>query len=47
MIGVIAGKSGDGWRVDIGSAHFAILDGLAFEGVTRRNKPNLKVLDIS
>lgn len=29
--------------MDIGSAHFALLDGLAFEGATKRNKPNLKV----
>jgi len=29
--------------VDIGSAHQASLDGLAFEGVTRRNRPNIKV----
>lgn len=42
-MGVVAARSGDGWRVDIGSAHFALLDGLAFEGATKRNKPNLKV----
>ena len=28
--------------MDIGSAHTATLDGLAFEGVTKRNRPNLK-----
>ena len=43
MIGVIAQKIGEGYRVDIGSAHFASLDGLAFEGASKRNKPNLKV----
>ena len=43
MIGVITQKIGEGFRVDIGSAHFASLDGLAFEGATKRNKPNLKV----
>lgn len=31
------------YRVDIGSAHPATLDALAFEGATKRNKPNLKV----
>lgn len=36
-------KVGEGFRVDIGSAHPASLDGLAFEGATKRNKPNLKV----
>jgi len=43
VVGVVVGRSGDGWRVDIGSAHFALLDGLAFEGATKRNKPHLKV----
>ncbi|KAF8895344.1 hypothetical protein BD779DRAFT_1498988 [Infundibulicybe gibba] len=43
VIGVIAQKLGEGFRVDIGSAHYASLDGLAFEGATKRNKPNLKI----
>ncbi len=43
MVGVITQKIGEGYRVDIGGAHMASLDGLAFEGATRRNKPNLKV----
>ncbi|KAF8842128.1 hypothetical protein BDN67DRAFT_989283 [Paxillus ammoniavirescens] len=43
VIGTVTGRSGEGWRVDIGSAHPASLDGLAFEGATKRNKPNLKV----
>jgi len=43
VIGVITQKIGEGYRVDIGSAHYASLDGLAFEGATKRNKPNLKV----
>lgn len=43
VIGVITQRQGDGYRVDIGSAHYANLDGLAFEGATKRNKPNLKV----
>lgn len=46
VIGVILGRSGEGWRVDIGSAHPALLDGLAFEGATKRSKPNLKVRDL-
>lgn len=29
--------------MDIGAAHPASLDGLAFEGATKRNRPNLKV----
>ncbi|KAG6816040.1 hypothetical protein H0H87_009106 [Tephrocybe sp. NHM501043] len=43
VIGVIVQKVGDGFRVDIGSAHSASLDGLAFEGATKRNKPNIKI----
>jgi hypothetical protein len=43
VIGVVLGRSADGWRVDVGSAHPALLDGLAFEGATKRSKPNLKV----
>ena len=43
VVGIVSARQGEGWRVDIGSAHQASLDGLAFEGVSRRNRPNLKV----
>ncbi|KAI0333779.1 exosome complex exonuclease RRP40 [Cubamyces sp. BRFM 1775] len=43
VVGVVVARSGENWRVDIGSAHMATLDGLAFEGATKRNRPNLKV----
>lgn len=43
VVGVVISRSGENWRVDIGSAHMASLDGLAFEGATKRNRPNLKV----
>jgi len=43
VIGVVTQKIGEGYRVDIGSAHYASLDGLAFEAATKRNKPNLKI----
>lgn len=43
VVGVVSARQGEGWRVDIGSAHQASLDGLAFEGASRRNRPNLKV----
>ncbi|KAJ7095788.1 exosome complex exonuclease RRP40 [Mycena belliarum] len=46
VIGVVVQKAGEGFRVDIGSAHSASLDGLAFEGATKRNKPNLKIGNI-
>ncbi|KZW04395.1 hypothetical protein EXIGLDRAFT_635935 [Exidia glandulosa HHB12029] len=43
VIGVVAHKAGEGYRVDIGGAHPASLDGLAFEGASKRNRPMLKV----
>ena len=42
-MGIVIARSGENWRVDIGSAHPANLDGLAFEGASKRNRPNLKV----
>jgi len=48
VIGVVVGKNGaEGFRVDIGGPHNANLDALAFEGATKRNRPNLKVIYIS
>lgn len=43
MIGIITGRHTEGYRVDIGSSQSASLDALAFEGATKRSKPNLKV----
>jgi exosome complex component RRP40 len=42
VVGQVIARSGENWRVDIGSAQMATLDGLAFEGATKRNRPNLK-----
>jgi len=48
VIGVVVGKNGaEGFRVDIGGPHNANLDALAFEGATKRNRPNLKVVSTS
>ncbi|TEB22756.1 hypothetical protein FA13DRAFT_1694959 [Coprinellus micaceus] len=43
VVGAVTQRQGEGYRVDIGGAHQASLDALAFEGATKRNKPNLKV----
>ncbi|ORX40171.1 hypothetical protein BD324DRAFT_616657 [Kockovaella imperatae] len=43
VLGTIIARHADGYRVDIGSASMASLDALAFEGATKRSKPNLKV----
>lgn len=43
VVGVITARHAEGYRVDIGSSQYAALDALAFEGATKRSKPNLKV----
>ncbi|EJC98493.1 uncharacterized protein FOMMEDRAFT_149221 [Fomitiporia mediterranea MF3/22] len=43
VVGTVIAKAGEGWRIDIGGAHMASLDGYAFEGATKRNKPNFKI----
>jgi len=43
VVGVVIARSGENYRVDIGAAHPATLDALAFEGASKRNRPNLKV----
>ena len=43
VVGVVIARSGESYRVDIGAAHPATLDALAFEGASKRNRPNLKV----
>ncbi|KAI9598762.1 hypothetical protein BDF19DRAFT_431353 [Syncephalis fuscata] len=43
VIGQITSRHAEEYRVDIGGAHMAVLPGLAFEGATKKNRPNLKV----
>eukprot|EP01102_Stenamoeba_stenopodia_P005811 TRINITY_DN16534_c0_g1_i1.p1 TRINITY_DN16534_c0_g1~~TRINITY_DN16534_c0_g1_i1.p1 ORF type:complete len:264 (-),score=63.96 TRINITY_DN16534_c0_g1_i1:27-788(-) len=43
VIGIIAEKHAENYKVDIGAAANAILSTLAFDGVTKKNKPNLVV----
>ena len=43
MIGVIEEKHGENYVVNIGAPSSALLPVLAFEGATRRNRPNLQV----
>lgn len=43
IIGIITARHAEGYRVDIGTSSSASLDALAFEGATKRSKPNLKV----
>ncbi len=43
VIGIITQKYGENFDVDIGGPFTATLPVLAFEGATRRNRPNLQV----
>ena len=43
VIGIITGKLGESFKVDIGSYLPAQLSFYAFEGATKKNKPDLKV----
>jgi exosome complex component RRP40 len=36
-------KLGDAFKVDIGTAHAAVLSLTAFEGASKRNRPNINV----
>ena len=47
MIGIIVEKHGENYVVDIGAPFSASLPVLAFEGATRRNRPNLQVYCMS
>jgi len=46
VIGVITGRGGESYKVDIGSSQHANLINIDFEGATKRHKPNLKINDI-
>ncbi|BFZ60743.1 exosome non-catalytic core subunit rrp40 [Saitoella coloradoensis] len=43
VIAQVTGKHVDGYKLDIGSAHPAQLDALAFEGATKKNRPMLNI----
>jgi len=43
VIGIVAERHSESYKVDIGSAHMALLGTTSFEGATKRNRPNLAV----
>ena len=43
VIGIVTNRIGESFKVDIGGSIQASLSGLAFEGATKRNRPNLQV----
>ncbi|EDO36096.1 predicted protein [Nematostella vectensis] len=46
VIGIISNRGGESYKVDIGTSNPATLSSLAFEGATKRNKPNLQIGDL-
>lgn len=46
VVGVVVNRTGDTFRVDIGSSEQALLSYLAFEGATKKNRPNVQIGDI-
>lgn len=43
VIGIVTAKTGDVFKVDVGGNEQASLSNLAFEGATKRNRPNVQV----
>uniref|UniRef100_A0A8C2NII1 Ribosomal RNA-processing protein 40 n=1 Tax=Capra hircus TaxID=9925 RepID=A0A8C2NII1_CAPHI len=43
VIGIVTAKSGDIFKVDVGGSEPASLSYLAFEGATKRNRPNVQL----
>ncbi|PIC51613.1 hypothetical protein B9Z55_002057 [Caenorhabditis nigoni] len=46
VIAIVTSKTGDFFRLDIGTAEYAMISFTNFEGATKRNRPNLKTGDI-
>jgi len=46
VIGVVTQKLADSWKLEIGSADLATISYLAFEGATKRNRPNVQMGDV-
>lgn len=46
VVGAVANKAGDYFKVDIGSSELASLHYLAFEGATKKNRPHVNVGDV-
>ncbi|ORZ38886.1 hypothetical protein BCR44DRAFT_35255 [Catenaria anguillulae PL171] len=46
VIGVVTHRLAEMFRVDIGTAHPAVLSAMAFEGASKRNRPNCNVGDL-
>lgn len=45
VVGIVVKKAGENLKIDMGSAEFATLSMLAFEGATKKQKPDVQVGD--
>ena len=43
VVGVVLNNRGNQFKVDIGTAEYALLSMYAFEGATKKNRPEIKV----
>lgn len=43
VIGTVLERHAESYKIDLGAAHAAVLPALAFEGATKKNRPNLAV----
>ncbi|KAF9168736.1 Exosome component 3 [Actinomortierella ambigua] len=46
VIGIVTGKTGEHYKMDIGTAQPALLPVLAFENATKKNRPNFNIGDL-
>ncbi|VDO77537.1 unnamed protein product, partial [Haemonchus placei] len=46
VIGIVTGSAGDYYKLEIGTPENAVISFLAFEGATKRNRPDLKIGDV-
>lgn len=46
IVGIVTKKAGESLKIDIGSAEYASLSMLAFEGATKKQKPDVQVGDV-
>ncbi|CAB3982549.1 exosome complex component rrp40 [Paramuricea clavata] len=46
VVGIVTNRGGESYQVDIGSSMASALPFLAFEGATKKNKPQLKIGDL-
>ena len=46
VLGIVTGKGGDIFKVDVGASENASLSYLGFEGATKKNRPDVQIGDL-